>query len=188
MIRRKIHNRVIRALELALEKSSFLSKVYTKFFTRMTLSEFDMTELQDGAQVLVIGCGPIPHTLTILGEKTNWKITGIDKDKRAVEKAKLIIKNNNLEDKIQIIYEDGLTADLSEYDLIVIAHGVEPKDKLLERVINDKPNKSNVLYRTTWEILDLFYGKECFPEQAIIKNVYYRPDLIKSIILGGKKT
>jgi hypothetical protein len=81
-----------------------------------------------------------------------------------------------------------MKADLSDYDLIVVAYGVEPKKKLLERIIEDKPNKSSVLYRTTWEFLDIIYGKEWFPEQAVIKNVCYKPDLIKSIILEGKKT
>ena len=188
MIRRKIHNRIIRILELILEKSNFLSKSYTKFFTKMTLNEFKMADLSKEANVLVIGCGPVPHTLTILGEKTNWKITGIDKDKKAVEKAKIVISKYNLDNKIKVKNEDGLKVDLSDYDLIVIAHGVEPKEKILERVMKDKPNGANVLYRTTWEVLDIFYGKEWLPDQTIIKKVYYRPDLIKSIILDSERT
>ena len=188
MIRRKIHNRLIRIIELTLEKSKILSNIYTRFFTKMTLNEFNMAVLPDDAEILVIGCGPIPHTLTILGEKTNWKITGIDKDKKAVKKAEIMIKKNKLDEKIDIKYDDGLTVNLSKYNLIVIAHGVEPKEKLLERIIKDKPKDANILYRTTWEILDIFYGKEWIPDKAVVKNVYYRPDLIKSIILEGKKT
>ena len=188
MIRRKIHNRLIRIVELTLEKSKILSDLYTKFFTRMTLNEFDMAELPDKAKILVIGSGPVPHTLLILGSKRNWLITGIDRDERAIKKAKLMIKKQKLEKNILLKNQDGLTVKLSDYDLVVIAHGVEPKDKLLERIIKDASPKTLILYRTTWELLDIVYGKEKLPEQAKVKKIYYRPDFIKSILLESKPT
>lgn len=184
-----IHDKIIFNLELILERSKFLSNLYTKFFTKMTLEEFSMAGIDPlkNANVLVIGCGPVPHTLIILGKNTRWNIKGIDKDINAVERARNMIRENNLEDRVRVENEEGLNVDLKEYELIVIAYGVEPKEKVLERVLNEKPSNAKVIYRTTWEIFDIIYGKENLPRGAFVKSLYYRPDFVKSLLVTGEE-
>ena len=124
----------------------------------------------------------------IASSLTNYEVDffGIECEGNFIERIKMLDKFEK--DDFSLVEEGLSNLDAADYDLIVIAHGVEPKEKILERVMKDKPNGVSVLYRTTWEILDVFYGSEWLPDQAIIKKVYYRPDLIKSIILEGAKT
>lgn len=186
---KKAHDKVIFNLESMLERSKFLSNLYTKFFTKMTIEEFSMTGIDPmkNANVLVIGCGPVPHTLVILGKNTNWNIRGIDKDASAVEKARDVIRENNLEDRVKVEKEEGLNVDLKDYDLIVIAYGVEPKEKILERVLNEKSPDAKVIYRTAWDMFDVIYGKENLPKNASVKSTYYRPDFVKSMLIAGEE-
>ena len=185
MRRRKLQNLSIRILEKILEKSSILTNIYIAIFTKMTLNEFAMAKIPDRANVLVIGSGSVPHTLIIIGEKTNWNVVGIDREMRAVNKGKLMIERFGLQDNVKVKYGDGLTINLEGYDLIVIAYGVEPKEKLVERILKDKDQQAGLIYRTTWKIMDSIYGKEWSPKENMIKKEYNRPDFVRSILIEG---
>ena len=45
-----------------------------------------------------------------------------------------------------------------------------------------------IVFRTTWETLHSFYNQEIIPKELKIKNIYYRFDGIKSIILELKNS
>ena len=149
----------------------------------MTLKEFSITPIPDNAKVLIIGCGSLPHTMIILGLEKKWKITGIDIDPKAVKKAKSMIKKYKLKGEIEIIQNNGLTVDLTGYDLIVVSYDVQPKDKMLERIIKDMDDKTLILYRTTWESFEKIYGKEKIAKNVNILKTFYRSDFIKSILM-----
>jgi len=183
MKRIKIHNKIISYFEKILEKSLVLTKIYITFFKKMTLKEFSITPIPDNAKVLIIGCGSLPHTMIILGLEKKWKITGIDIDPKAVKEAKSMIKKYKLKGEIEIIQNNGLTVDLAGYDLIVVSYDVQPKDKMLERIIKDMDDKTLILYRTTWESFEKIYGKEKIAKNVNILKTFYRSDFIKSILM-----
>ena len=183
MKRRSLHNGFIRFIEKVFEKSKLLTSIYIAFFTKMTLDEFSRVSIPEDGKVLVIGCGSIPHTVIILAREKQWRITGIDRDSEAIEKARALVERYGLKEKVTIMEGDGLTFGLSGYDLIVVAHGVEPKGKVLERVVEDMDAKAVVLFRTTWDALDVVYGEEDVPEGVSVVDVFYRFDLIKSIVM-----
>ncbi|MCD6236506.1 MAG: class I SAM-dependent methyltransferase [Thermoplasmata archaeon] len=180
---REIHGKLIATIEKILSASDTLSERYNELFRKLTLDEFSIIETREIAKVLVIGCGSIPHTLTITAKYKGWSIVGIDKDEEAVKRARESIRRFGLEDKIIIQKGDGLTFDISGYNIIVVAHGVEPREKVLERIWKDADPGTNILYRTSWEILYPIYGKDRIPEWIPVKRVFYRSDLVKSLLI-----
>lgn len=160
-----------------------LTKLYIHFFKNMTLKEFSFLSIPEKAKVLLIGCGSLPHTVIILGQEKNWDITAIDRDKRAVKKAKSMIKKYDLSHKIEIKEKDGLKKDFSTYDLVVIAHDVEPKKKILEKVVKDISEDSFIMLRTTWDLLSFVYGKEELPKSVYVLDEFKRSDFIKTIFM-----
>lgn len=183
MTRTSFHNVLIGLFEKLLCKSNLLSKLYIAFFKKMTIKEFSMAPIPEDAKVMIIGCGSLPHTMIILGLEKKWRLTGVDIDKDAVNKAKSLVKKYKLKGEIEIIQENGLTVDLSDYDLIVVSFDVKSKEKMLERLLKDMDEKTFILYRTTWESLELIYGKDIITKKAAIEKTFYRSDFIKSLLL-----
>ena len=164
-------------------KNRFFVKFSYHFNKKMTLDEFKMVDLPDGSRFLCVGCGSLPWTLLILGKAKNWKFVGIDLDFDAVKNAKKMIKYFNLSDKITIEKADGLTYDMSKFDIITIAFGVNPRWAMLENIKKSIKNDALVLYRSTWDSLDKIYGQDSIPGGYKIINVFNRIDGVKSILL-----
>ncbi|HEC86538.1 MAG TPA: hypothetical protein ENI49_01515 [Thermoplasmatales archaeon] len=180
---RYLHNRLIRVVEKVLEGSKLLTDLYIRFFRKMTVDEFSKVFLPEDARVLIIGCGSIPHTAVIVAKEKPWKIVGVDRDKDAVQKARFLVERYGLSDRVSVMEGNGLTFDLSGYDLVVLAHGVEPKDEILKRIAVEVDGETVVLFRTTWDFLDKVYGDEGVPEDFDVVAVFKRPDFIKSVFM-----
>jgi len=183
---RYLHNRLIRVVEKVLEGSKLLTDLYIRFFRKMTVDEFSKVFLPEDARVLIIGCGSIPHTAVIVGKEKPWKIVGVDRDKDAVQKARALVERYGLSERVDVVEGDGLTVDLSGYELVVLAHGVEPKDKILKRIAEEIDSRTTILFRTTWDFLDSVYGNERVPEDFDVVAVFKRPDFIKSVFMRKK--
>ena len=187
MRRTSFHNIFIGLFEKLLCKSNILSNMYIAFFKKTTIDEFSMAQIPEEGRVLIIGCGSLPHTMIILALEKKWKLTGVDIDKDAVNKAKSIVKKYKLKGEIEIVKEDGLTVDLSGYHLIVISFDVKPKAKILERLLKDMDEKTFILYRTTWESFEIIYKKDVITKKAATEKTFYRTDFIKSLLLTRSK-
>jgi len=187
MTKTSSHNFFIGLFEKLLYKNDLLSKLYIGFFKKMTIKEFSTVRIPEYAKVLIIGCGSLPHTVINLGIGKKWKLTGIDIDKDAVNKAKSLVKKYKLKGEVKILEGNGLTVDLSGYDLIVISFDVKPKEKILERLLKDMDEKTFILYRTTLESFKKIYGKDVITKNATIEKTFYRSDFIKSLILTRSK-
>jgi len=173
----------IRKLEKILSEHLIFAKLYTAFFYKMTIDEFKMIDLPENSKVVNIGCGSLPHTLIILAKQRKWNMVGIDHDKVAIKKAVEMIKHYDLSDKIKIMYGEGISVDYSQFNLIIISHGVEPKKQVLEKLGKEIDKKSMILYRTIWDGLNRVYGKEPVPSNLKIINTYDRIDGIKAFLL-----
>jgi D-arabinose 1-dehydrogenase-like Zn-dependent alcohol dehydrogenase len=181
--RKRLVDSLVRKLEKVLTRYVVFAKVYTYFYKKMTLEEFSMVNLPDGGRVVNIGCGSIPHTLLILAMAKNWDFLGIDRDIHAVKLAKKMVKYYNLSHKIDIAFAEGEDFDVSGFDLVIISRGVEPRRKILERIGESMDSKGMIVYRTTWESLNKIYGKDSIPKNLKIKDVHYRIDGIKTLLL-----
>jgi ubiquinone/menaquinone biosynthesis C-methylase UbiE len=180
---KKFADVVIRRLEKFLVHHRLLAWMYFVFFRKMTIDEFAMVDLKPGASVVNIGCGSFPHTIITLAQVRGWNITGVDKDKKAIENAQKVVSEHGLSDKIKIIWGEGKDFDVSTFDLIIVSHGIEPKKEVIENLGENMGKNAQIFYRTTWDKLGRVYGVEEAPKNLKIQASYDRIDGIKAYVL-----
>jgi len=183
MVTRRIFNRIISQVEKVFCRNNIFLKFYGGITAKTILKELSTVNLPADANVLYIGCGSIPHTLIALAKMKTWKLTGIDKDSEAVEKAKEVVRKLAVSDRVKIEKGDGLEYNVSGYDLIIMDYCVEPREKVLERLWKEADPGTIILYRGPWEVLYIIYGRDKIPEWIPIKRVIYKPSLIKSLLI-----
>ena len=178
-----VHDVMLRTLEKILS-TNFFGRIYTKFFEKMTLDEFEMVGIEKNHKVLHVGCGAVPNTLLILAGNMDASFVGIDRDGKAVEKAREMVKKYGLEGKIRIENGDALSYDLSGFDVIVISLGVEPREKVFGRIRKETGDNTKIVARKPWDSLDRVYGKDEFvPRGFKVVETFNRQDFIKSMLL-----
>ena len=166
----------------------FWAKVYAGFFEKMTIDEFKMVHLPPESNVLVIGCGSFPHTMFTLARVRRWKLNGIDIDADALANAQQLVQTHGLSDRITIQHGEGSTVDITGYAMVLVAHGVEPKYDVLESLARRLQPGMMIFYRTIWDKLEKVYGEEPLPASLIVRDVHYRSDGIKSLLLVRTET
>ena len=77
-----------------------------------------MIDINEKNAILHIGCGPLPNTLITLAQHFKANYTGIDKNKEAVEIAKRIVKEYELNIKIE--EGDAISYALKKFDIIIV--------------------------------------------------------------------
>jgi predicted O-methyltransferase YrrM len=181
-----MHDFVLRMMEKFFA-INFLGRIYTKFFEKMTLNEFKIAEIKENDNILHIGCGAVPNTLLILGSHYNASFVGIDRDKEAVKKARQMVKRYGLEKRIKINGGEAISYPLLTFDILIISLGVEPLEKVFERVRNEMKHGSRIVARKPWDFMDIIYGrKEFIPQGFKVINIVNRPDFIKSVLLKNE--
>lgn len=181
--KKRFLDKIIRNLEKFLAGRPWWARRYAGFFEKMTIDEFAIVSLPPGSRVLTIGCGSFPHTMFTLARARGWFLVGIDHDHDAVQNSQEMVKTYKLHDKIQIQYGEALDVDVSGYDLIFIAHGVEPKLGILAELEQKMDAKTMIVYRTIWDKLEKVYGHEPIPQGLQIKDAFFRSDGIKTLLL-----
>ncbi|MFH1100761.1 MAG: class I SAM-dependent methyltransferase [Methanobacteriota archaeon] len=174
---------VIRSLEKFLSRHPWWARRYAGFFEKMTVDEFSIVSLPAESRVLTIGCGSFPHTMFTLARVRGWKLVGIDHDRDAVKKAQQMIAAHHLGDKIEVCFGEALEADISDFDLVFVAHGVEPKLGILTELERRMKPGTMIVYRTIWDGLERVYGHEPIPETLRVKDAFFRSDGIKTLLL-----
>lgn len=178
-----MHDFLLRSME-KIFATNFFGKVYTKFFEKMTLDEFKMVNIKQKEKILHIGCGAVPNTLLILAKHFDAFFVGIDRDAKAVEKAREMVKKYGLENKIKIERGEAISYPVSNFDVIVISLGVEPKEEVFERIRSEMKGGARVVARKPWDFMDVIYGRKGFtPNGFKVINTFNRQDFIKSMLL-----
>jgi len=178
-----MHDFLLCTLEKFLA-TNFFGKIYTKFFEKITLDEFKMVNIKQGEKILHIGCGAVPNTLLILANHFDAFFVGIDRDKKAVKKAREMVEKWKLGNKIKIENGEAISYPISNFDVIVISLGVEPREKIFERIRNEMKEGAVIIARKPWDFMDIIYGrKEFIPNGFRIIKTFNRQDFIKSMLL-----
>ncbi len=181
-----MHDVMLRTIEKFFA-TNMLGRVYTKFFEKMTLDEFQMVKIGEKEKILHIGCGAVPNTLLILATYFNASFVGIDKDKKAVKKAREMVKKYGLEKKIKIEKGEAISYPISTFDVIIISLGVEPREKVFERIRKEMKNGTRIIARKPWDFMDAIYGrKEFIPNGFKIIKTFHRSDFIRSMLLKNE--
>ncbi len=162
--------------------SYFFASAYINLFEKAILEEFEMVSLDKKSKVLHIGCGPLPNTLVSLAKHIPANYVGIDKDEEAVRIARKIVKKYGLE--ISIEKGDALDYPIGEFDIIIISFGVEPKEKVFDRIRVESKKNVKIVYRKQWDFMDAIYGRKDFlPSGFKMIAEHNRRDFIKSYLL-----
>lgn len=179
---KKMHDKFFILIEKLLS-STFLKHVYIKFFERATLEEFEMVEIRKSDKVIHIGCGPLPNTLVSLAKNIPAHYVGIDRDEEAVKIGKKIVQEYGLKN-VLIERGDALEYPIHDFDFIIVSFGVEPKEKVFDRLRKEMKNNAKIIYRKQWDFMDKIYGRKDFiPDGYKIVSVHKRRDFIKSYLL-----
>jgi len=180
---KSFHDLALRTLEKILS-TNFFGRIYTKFFEKMTLDEFEMVGIEKNHKVLHVGCGAVPNTLLILAGNMDASFVGIDRDDKAVEKAREMVKKYGLEEKIRIENGDAMSYPFSGFDVIVISLGVEPREQVFEKIRKETADDTKIVARKPWDSMDRVYGKDEFvPRGFKVVKTFNRQDFIKSMLL-----
>jgi protein-L-isoaspartate O-methyltransferase len=179
---KRAHDKLFVLAEKMLS-STFLRHAYINFFERATLEEFEMAGIKKEHNILHIGCGPLPNTIISLAKNIDASYVGIDRDKDAVKIARKIVKEYGLKN-VMIEEGDALSYPVKDFDFIIISFGVEPKEKVFERLRKEMKKDAKIVYRKTWDFMDVIYGRKDFlPSGFKVVAFHNRRDFIKSYLL-----
>lgn len=99
----------------------------------------DMFVYQDfscATQFVMVGCGSFPATALHTALRfPSLQIVALDSDALAIELANQVIHKMNLQDRIQVVSYAGELYDYQYANIVYIANLVQPKAKVLSRVL-----------------------------------------------------
>lgn len=136
---------LVEKITMKLEK---LLPLYSRYYEDLIDNEIRLAKISSLTRVVHIGCGSIPSTSILIAKKTGANVVGIDKNPHAVEKARYCINKLGFDDKIQIKHADAVNFPIKEFDVIVISHGVESRDKILRNISKSIKENTVVIFRT----------------------------------------
>jgi 2-polyprenyl-3-methyl-5-hydroxy-6-metoxy-1,4-benzoquinol methylase len=145
---KKFVDNIFEFVEKITIKLDKLLPLYNKYYEDLIENEIKLGNITNKSQVVHIGCGAVPSTSILVAKITNANVIGIDKDPKAVEKARFYIKKLNMNNKIEIKQADALDFPMSHFDVILISHGIEPRDKFLKKLSSNINEKSIIIFRT----------------------------------------
>lgn len=126
---------------------SLLARIYYNLFYRVMLArELKMANLQPGAKVLHIGCGPYPYSAIFLAGK-GYLVEGWDCNHGAVHKARYLVEKFKLNNRIKITHCDGSKIDSYNCDAIWLSLNICPKEKVLHRAFRSLRGGGLLVYR-----------------------------------------
>jgi precorrin-6B methylase 2 len=161
----------------------FLSYKLEKFaqFYELSISheynkERELFDIKYDKKILHIGCGAYPITAITLARNNGVKVTAIDRNKKAVEKAKNIVHKKKLDKRITIIHVNGTKYPIERFDTIIISGCAIPRTAIFKHIFENAKSKSKIIIReidsgakSVIKIINLYQ------DINIIKNIKNRP-------------
>ncbi|UCB58366.1 MAG: methyltransferase domain-containing protein [Thermoplasmatales archaeon] len=129
-----------------------IEKIYIDHVSKEYIREFNMFDINDAKNILHIGCGSYPITAITLYRFNGGNIIGIDRSKKAVERAKNLIAEKQFNDRVKIMVGDGSEYSPEGFDTIIVSGCSIPKLKVLENLINKAEPKSRIIVRESCNI------------------------------------
>lgn len=129
-----------------------IANMYVEHVSKEYIREFNMFNIHDAENILHIGCGSYPITALTLYGLNGGNITGIDRSKKAVERAEYLIAEKHYNDRVKIMVGDGSEYSPEGFDTIIISGCSIPKLKVLENLINKAKPKSRIIVRESCNV------------------------------------
>lgn len=102
----------------------------------------------DGAHnILHIGSGAYPITALVLADLFNCHIVTIDKNPIVLNIAEKVIKKRKLTERIHVLNGDGLSFDVSRFDVVIISSCSVPKEEILTHIFTHTSDDCKIIVR-----------------------------------------
>lgn len=141
--------RIIQPLVAAMEKGisrwNLLANIYCYYYQEAVKKEIELASIGPADLVFNIGGGAVPFTAINIARLTGARVLVLDRDSTAVKLARCCVGKLGLGEKIRVELGDGAHYLPSDYTVAVIALQVEPKGRILQKVMNCKGNKRIVV-------------------------------------------
>lgn len=122
--------------------------IYLSYYEDLIYEEIKLANISKISNVVHIGCGPIPSSSILVAKKTGANVTGIDKNPIAVKKALNCISKFSLIEKINIKNAEAADFAIKDFDVILISHGIDKIEILLNNLSKTMKNDAIVILRT----------------------------------------
>jgi hypothetical protein len=139
---------VFITIEIIFSKFDKLLLLYVDSYLEPVLGEIKLINISGNHKILIMGSGSIPATCILIAKETNAKIIGIEKNLESVKRATMIISKLNLDERVEIKHSNAIDFQLNDFDIIIVANGINPNSDVLEHVAKNMKDDAIVIYRT----------------------------------------
>ena len=176
--------------EKILSKFNKLFLLYIDSYLEVVQEEIQLANMSGNHKLLNMGCGSIPATCVLIAKKTNAKITGIDNNLKSVNRAKIIISKLKLDKRVDIKHSNAKNFELNNFDIIIIANGINPIYDVLEHVATNMKDDACVIFKTFLHNKRLLDRKDYFLNNLFILGKiksHKKSSYLISVILYKKR-
>ncbi len=163
---------LIRHGEKILSKIPYCAHLYVRSYRQVVQNEIALAQIRSDDTVLNIGCGAVPFTAIYLALLTKAKVWAVDKDKKAIELARIYCKKVGLDGQIKFIETDGSKWIPVDFTVAVVALQAEPKQLLLDNLLKTATQGGRLVFRKPSKKFENHYDHlpERFPFAKTVKQ------------------
>ena len=165
----KIIKRVVSFLEKRIVKYPLFFRLYSYPYKNILKKEIALADISKKDRVLNIGCGSVPFSAIYTAQLTGANVFGIDIDEEACNKAVDLVRRLDLENKLKIFVDNGVTVDPSGYTVILIALQAAPKKDILQNLLQNADKGTRIIFRIPRHCFENQYGnlpKNCSIQES----------------------
>ena len=160
----KVENQAVEA--------GLVYKIASGYYHDVIQKEATLANITNKDHVLCIGGGICPFSAILFHQITGAKVTVIDNNEICIPKAKQIIEKLGIDEYVDVIFQDGGSADASfaKYSVIHLALQVSPAEQVFSAVKSQIVPGTKVLVRRPKKQLDGMYSQ--FADSALACQPY----------------
>jgi len=146
-INRKKANLFWHIIDIVSSNFFLFSKLYQDHIGCHYRAEARRFDLDGARNILHIGSGAYPITALVLADLYNCHIVTIDKNPIVLNIAEKVIKKRKLAERIHVLKGDGLSFDVSRFDVIIISSCSVPKEEILTHIFTHTSDHCTIIVR-----------------------------------------
>ena len=114
---------------------------YWENYCGLVQAELDAMPVQDeDSHIVFVGAGPLPLSAIIMQLQTGARITCVDIDPDACDRARRLIERLDLQRKMEVVCASGTDYDYRECDAVILAALVPEKEAVLDKIAHENNN------------------------------------------------
>lgn len=136
-----------------------LARAYSGRYRSVVRREIDLGGITESDRVLNIGCGGVPFTSLLLVQMAGVRVTAVDRDPDAAERARELVARMGLSDMIDVRIGDGCEVSAWPFSAAVVALQAEPKADILKNLFRSGREGLRVIFREPRGPFETDYGR-----------------------------